>query len=206
MLQQQELHSQQLQQQYHQQGSRQPQMMFYQTNTDHLNEVPCLEDLDTDYKFDVVVPMEEKDKKLWYYEANSKCLFVKVDQPLTAIVSCRHIFGSPLYVRLMPVYTSLAEVRKPVNRCMIHKERCKKNHRGHVVHCTDESSDYVGNEAGEKFIDRLSVRIPLRKSQSARPPSQLIREEICFSITCLNSCTSIARRPTALIFTLENNE
>lgn len=175
---------------------------------DHLNATPCLEDMDTGFEFAVEVPMDEKEKKLWYYDVTTKRLFVKGDQALTARVSCRtmHPASSSLYVRLMPVFTSLADVRKPVNRCPNHKDQCKADHRAHLVHCHNDGTKYVGRENGETFIERMSVLVPLRRSQQMRQYADLIQEEIVFSITCLNSCSGITRRATALIFTLENEK
>lgn len=178
---------------------------FYAVSPDHLDATPDLNDYDSEARFEVGVPMDEKEKKLWYYDATTKRLFVKGDQELTAQVSC-HSHNSRLFVRLMPVYTSLADVRKPVNRCPNHKDQCKTVHREHLVHCHNEGAQYMGKETGETFGERLSVLIPLRKSQQPRQYAEKINEEIVFSITCLNSCSGISRRPTALIFTLENEQ
>lgn len=178
---------------------------FYSPCLDHMSATPDLNDYDSDARFEVGVPMDEKEKKLWYYDATTKRLFVKGDQELTAQVSC-HAVNTRLNVRLMPVYTSLADVRKPVNRCPNHKDQCKTDHREHLVHCHNEGAQYMGKETGETFGERLSVLIPLRKSQQPRQYAEKINEEIVFSITCLNSCSGISRRPTALIFTLENEQ
>lgn len=176
------------------------------SHLDHLNCTPCLLDLDTNYQFEVEVPMDQKEKKLWFYDASAKRLFVKLDQSLSAFVSCNTYTGG-LFVRLMPVYTSLADVRKPVNRCINHKQQCKTTRKQHIVHCHNEGAEYMGTEIGETFIDRMSIRVPLRKSMQARNCPEKITEEIMFSFSCLNSCTSgINRRPTALIFTLENEQ
>lgn len=179
------------------------QMSYTQTNLDHLTMTPCLEDLDTEFQFEVEVPMDEKEKKLWYYDAFSKRLFVKGDQDLTAIINYRTA-NCALNLRLMPVYTSRADIRKPVLRCPNHKEQCKTNHREHIVHCHHEGALYCGSEQGENFASRLSVVIPLHKSCQTRQYGEKVQEEIVFAIGCLNSCSGISRRATALIFTLEN--
>lgn len=189
---------------HHHHHQLQHQHSYYTPNVDHFNSTPCLEDLDTEFKFEVEVPMDEKEKKLWFYDATTKRLFVKGDQSLTAFVSCR-MAQSNLYVRLMPVYTSLADVRKPVYRCPNHKDQCKSVHREHIVHCHNEGAVYKGAENGETFGERLSILVPMRKSMQ-QSTQDAIREEIVFSFTCLNSCSGISRRPTALIFTLENEQ
>lgn len=173
---------------------------------DHLNQTPCLDDLDTEFKFEVQVPMDEKEKKLWFYNPADKMVFVKGDQELTAIVSCK-AKSSPLFVRLMPAYTSLADVRKPVIRCQNHKNKCQSSQRDHLVHCHHDKAVYHGSEVGETFVDRLSVLVPLRKTQfQYRGDDEPIKEEIYFSIKCLNSCSEISRRATGIIFTLENEQ
>lgn len=187
-----------------------PQQTSHQTSeapdVAHLYENPCLNDLDSNYAFEVQVPMEEKEKKLWYYEPSAKLLFVKVGQPLTAIISYkRKPQEGNLFVRLMPIYTALSDCRLPVNRCQNHKQSCKTAVKEHLVHCYGhENACYVGKEEGENFKDRLAIVVPLKKA-CAGMQETVVKEEICFSFGCLNSCSSgINRRPTALIFTLEN--
>lgn len=172
----------------------------------HLHENPCLDDLDTQYCFEVEVPMEENEKKQWYYDASVKRLYVKMDQPLTSIISYKALEGS-LFVRIMPIYTSLADIRLPVNRCPNHKEKCTLTNRDHLVHYTGHDAvQYLGFENGVKFSDRLAVRIPLNKPRVVTSDGT-VKEEICFKIGCLNSCSSgINRRSTALIITLENEK
>lgn len=192
-----------------QQHNNQQQQQQYNNNfqyPDHLQSTPCLEDLDTEYGFEVEVPVEERAKALWYYDPLEKRLFVKGDQSLSAVVSWRSS-NVPLYVRLMPVYTTKADLRRPVYRCANHKDNCKSAHKEHIVHCHNEGAMYVGKEHGESFSERLSIVIPLRKSQHSRQfNGEMLKEEIVFSFTCLNSCSGISRRPTAVIFTLENHE
>lgn len=190
---------------HHHQPELHHQNSFYTVppSLDHLNVTPCLDDLDTDFRFEVEVPMDEKEKKLWFYDASHKRLFVKGDQHLSAFVSCRTA-NQKLNVRLMAAYTSLADVKKPVNRCPNHKEQCRTANRDHIVHCDNDGAVYMGQENGDVFMERLSVLIPLKKTHQMRQYEEVIREEIVFSFTCLNSCSGISRRPTALIFTLEN--
>lgn len=202
--------NQQQQHHHHQQQQEQPNHVNPNCNPgfyrDHWTQTPCLDDLDTDFKFEVQVPMDDKEKKLWYYDPEEKLLFVKGEQPLTAIVSYKPN-NTPLFLRLMPVYTSLADVRNSVNRCPNHKNNCRTGHSHHLVHCQNEGVQYMGSEMGGSFAERMSLVIPMQRSMNPmRFPEQHLKEEVCFSIMCLNSCSGIMRRSTAIIFTLETRE
>lgn len=90
----------------------------------------------------------------------------------------------------------------PVKRCFNHMAMTNTvNHNmdpqriKHVVHCINHSSIYVEKN------EHLSIITPLRmpESGSAYMP-------MCYKFLCKNSCSSgMNRRPTELVFTLENN-
>lgn len=197
---------------HHHQPQQQLPTLNINTNSgfyrDHWIQTPCLDDLDTDFKFEVQVPMDDKEKKQWYYDPEEKLLFVKGEQLLTAIVSYKPK-NTPLFLRLMPVYTSLADVHSPVIRCPNHKEKCKSGHNHHLVHSPNEGCLYSGEETGSNFSDRMSLLIPMHKSHNhlrVYQDHEQVKEDVCFSIMCLNSCSGISRRSTAIIFTLETAE
>lgn len=170
----------------------------------HLKANPSLEDEDTAHEFAVDVPMEQKDKKQWYFDPFSKKLFVKAEQPLSAHITYKTFGPEKFNLRLMPVYTSLADVFKPVNRCANHKAKSRSEIGEHIVQCHHEGARYVGKEVGVLFQDRLSVLIPLRESIQSQNYPMVLKEEINFSFMCLNTCSGISRRNTALIITLES--
>lgn len=70
----------------------------------------------------------------------------------------------------------------------------------HILRCEHTDTQYFGSDSGQKFIDKLSILLPLGKSGYG----DVVNETIALQFVCQNSCVSgINRRSTAIIFTLE---
>lgn len=108
-----------------------------------------------------------------------------------------------LFLRAMIVYSLNEEIHNPVVRCNNHKlERNDRlpNAASHILRCGRLDTQYYGTDTGQKFIDKLSILVPLGNCGFG----EIVNETIALEFVCQNSCVSgINRRSTAIIFTLE---
>lgn len=107
-----------------------------------------------------------------------------------------------LYLRTAMVFKLEQYKSDPVKRCHNHmastypiNQNVTSDKIKHVVHCVNHSSTTY-----EETNEFLSLRTPLRTPEAG---SQYV--SMCFRFLCKNSCPSgMNRRPTELVFTLEN--
>lgn len=167
---------------------------------EHLRNLPILEDMETDYKFDMNMNSESGNKSSWLYSGQLNKIFVKLDTPLNVYpVFIRQDPNTHLYIRAMVVFTSPNDLPEPVKKCPNHKEKCQPGDQAvdHILKCDNSGSIYEGNENGKVFADKLSVLIPMSNIASNEPLKLIF--------TCQNSCSGgMNRKSTSLIFTLED--
>ncbi|XP_043506033.1 cellular tumor antigen p53 [Polistes fuscatus] len=162
--------------------------------------IPSNEEFPGRYNFQLLLPTQNTSKHLMYSQSLKK-VFINMEQTLPI----RFIWDPPengLYLRTSMVF-SLDQYRNdPVHRCHNHMASSNPSNQNinqeivrHVVRCSDPSSMYEDNK------DHLSVITPLHTPQVG---SQYV--QLYFQFFCKNSCTSgMNRRPTELVFTLEDN-
>lgn len=172
----------------------------YTTFADHASKIPGLEDLPTPiYNFNV--ELKGEGSKAWSYSNKLKKLYVKKQQALTVSVSYRNTLPNAcLKLRVMLVCSSPQDIHRPVFRCQhdISKDKVQpEDLKDHVVRCLNPEATYIGQAGGVAFKDRLAMMIQLQGAGEQVTPVSL-------EFLCQNSCPTIERRATSLVFTLEN--
>ncbi|XP_014475802.1 PREDICTED: cellular tumor antigen p53 isoform X2 [Dinoponera quadriceps] len=137
----------------------------------------------------------------WTYSQTLDKLFIKMEK----VLPLKFVWDPPiegLHLRTAMAFKLEQYKNDPVRRCYNHMASTDITNQNmdaqkikHVVHCVNHSSSiYV--EKNEK----LSILTPLRMPE---PGSSYM--PMCYKFLCKNSCPSgINRRPTELVFTLED--
>lgn len=169
----------------------------------HQSRIPNLAPVTSAYDFEVSVP---PDPNVVYHAPK---LYIKMSSKMTINVAYRpqnHI-NEPLNVRAMIIFSSPSEMHLPVKRCANHRvantDGLQIPKDASILKMNDPKATYHGSENGEIFSERLSVLVPLESGEfdNLGRRTQMIGLEF----GCLNSCVSgINRRPTSIVFTLEN--
>lgn len=175
---------------------------------EHLNRAPTLDELhDPVFNFNVDLNGESSGKSSWMFSSRLKKVFVKMGQPCTFNLSYHVAAEFPqMQVRAMLVCSSLEDMYQPIYRCENHRGNDRSNPNlskdviAHVMRCFNPSVRYVGTEQGVAFKDRLAVVVPL----DTNAVDQVVTSNVSLEFVCQNSCRIINRRPTAIIFTLED--
>lgn len=165
------------------------------------SSIPVKEEFPGHHNFQVLLANQDSSKH-WVYSATLKKVFINMDETLPL----RFKWEPPLdgfYLRTAMVFSLDQYAGDPVRRCHNHMAPNNASNRDidprvikHVVRCTDHMSLY------EERNEHLSILTPLRTPQ---PGSQYV--PVCFKFLCKNSCPSgMNRRPTELIFTLEDHK
>ncbi|XP_052865871.1 cellular tumor antigen p53 [Anopheles cruzii] len=138
----------------------------------------------------------------YYYSAELQKLFVKKKCSVTVDVSYSNVLHEPLFLRVMLLCSAPHEKHHLISRCphdmSTDTESVNQIVREHVVRCLDPSPLYVGKAGGSAFQDRLALIIGLSGNGHG------LNAPVSLEFQCQNSCPTIGRRPTALVFTLEN--
>ncbi|XP_053682599.1 cellular tumor antigen p53-like [Sabethes cyaneus] len=170
------------------------------TTLEHLKLFPSLDAMLLPWiNFQVSLPSESSDKTSWMFSGKLRKLFVKMGNTCTFNVSLAAAPDTATFVRAMVVCSAPEDLHHPVSRCDNH--RCSDNLdigddiKMHVARCKNEQVTYVGIKDGKVFEERLAVLVPMGHSNKAG---------ITLEFVCQNSCRTINRRATALVFTLEN--
>ncbi|XP_031629611.1 cellular tumor antigen p53 isoform X2 [Contarinia nasturtii] len=182
-------------------------------NPPHFAKHPNLTEINTNYDFTVGVPPDQANNVVF----SQQKLFIKMDSKMTFCVTYREqVKDERLFLRVMILYSSTENMHLPVNRCANHQyrqsnEEIQQNNAivdkdarfASIIKINNPAAMYRGKKTGETFGERLSVIIPLDSDEFDADGN--ITQLICMEFGCQNSCTSgINRRPTTLVFTLEN--
>lgn len=169
----------------------------------HLERVPDMVPVETDYKFEVNVI--NGDNNNWLYLPPLEKIFIKMASVMNINVSyLPQLQPEQLYVRVMILYSNPDEMHLPVKRCANHRES-DTNHQlvHHILRSCHTRAYYEGHDEGLLFKNRLSVVVPLENQLG--PNERMAVEHIGLQFLCQNSCSSgINRRSTSMIFTLES--
>uniref|UniRef100_A0AAG5CW96 p53 DNA-binding domain-containing protein n=1 Tax=Anopheles atroparvus TaxID=41427 RepID=A0AAG5CW96_ANOAO len=177
--------------------------LAFSTFVDHTNRNPELEDLsNSNYNFNVGMKGQDCKSTSWCYSSLNQKLYVKKKSSITVDVSYRNpLPGARLYVRLMMVCSAPQDVHRPISRCQhdITKDHAQGDHlKDHIVRCLNPQATYWGNASGINFKDRLAMVIQLDGA------GEHLSTPVSLEFLCQNSCPTIERRATSLVFTLED--
>ncbi|XP_059488245.1 cellular tumor antigen p53 [Neocloeon triangulifer] len=171
-------------------------------------EMPSLEEFPGVYDFSLLmgactVPEYKNIKKSWEYSLPMNKLFVKVGSAVPVSFRINNqLDWSELKVRGLLVYDNPDDSRKPVERCVAHRDPNHKSNQGypdvnHVLCCQHSNATY----ACDKTSGRYSVLVPLGEPQAGATYMTIL-----YALMCKSSCEGgVARRNTSIIFTLEKN-
>ncbi|XP_032663054.1 cellular tumor antigen p53 isoform X2 [Odontomachus brunneus] len=139
----------------------------------------------------------------WAYSQILDKLFIKMEK----VLPLRFIWEPPmegLFLRTAIMFKLEQFRNDPVRRCYNHmadshsfNQNIDDQKKKHVVHCVNHSASiYIEKN------EHLSILTPLRTHE---PGSSYM--PMCYKFLCKNSCPSgMNRRPTELVFTLENDK
>uniref|UniRef100_A0A3F2YVL6 p53 DNA-binding domain-containing protein n=1 Tax=Anopheles dirus TaxID=7168 RepID=A0A3F2YVL6_9DIPT len=171
--------------------------------TGHLKKIPILDEMShPPHNFTVGVSGKSCSASSWCYSQPLDKLFVKKKTAVTFDVSYSRASQGCLKLRIMLVYTNPQDVYKLITRCQddIAKDRANDyDFKQHVVRCLNPVARYTGREDGVNSEDRLGVLLDLNGVEMMQQTVPVSLEFLC-----QNSCPSLERRPTSLLFTLEN--
>ena len=163
--------------------------------------IPVKEEFPGRHNFQVSLANQDSSKH-WVYSQTLKKVFINMEETLPL----RFKWEPPIdgfLLRTAMVFSLDQYASDPVRRCHNHMAPNNSSNRDidprvikHVIRCTDHMSMY------EERNEHLSIVTPLHTPQ---PGSQYV--PVGFKFLCKNSCPSgMNRRPTELIFTLEDRK
>lgn len=170
----------------------------------HLSCIPNLDQIQSGYDFDLLVPPDQNNNVVF---SQSK-LFIKMGSRMTINLSYREQSrNEQLFLRAMIIFSKPAEMHLPVKRCANHRVLNQQNAEpqmlSSILKINDPKAHYIGTEEGQTFQERLSVVIPIDNYNYDE--NGKIAQSVGLEFGCQNSCSSgINRRPTSIVFTLEN--
>lgn len=172
----------------------------------HFGRHPDLEPIKSDYKF--ATDVLNDNPNIVYHDQK---LFVKMNSTLTINASYSpQTDNVQMYLRGMVLFTSSADMHKPVKRCANHRmatpamEPTTYAQASNIMKVTHPQVKYHGTDDGTTFGERLSIWVPLDRGLYDRDTMR-ITESIRLEFGCQNSCSSgINRRHTSMVFTLED--
>lgn len=183
-------------------------MLYGDEPPDHLKKTPILEDfIHPLQNFTVGISGEPCSASSWCYSKVLEKLFVKKKTPVTFDVSFSQPLDGGLKLRIMLVYSNTQFAYNTITRCQddISKDRAKSyEFKEHVVRCLNPEALYAGRENGVNFEDRLAILVDLNDGRSQKHQQTQQTVPVSLEFLCQNSCPTMERRGTTLLFTLEN--
>lgn len=162
----------------------------------HFDQLPLTDSFESDWNFNIQLNSDSAGKTSWLFSMKLNKVFVKIDTHLNIYPTYTVVQDQKLFVRAMIVYTSKNELAEPVRKCPNHRAKSLQNNPEHILRCDLPHTEYVGNEDGKLFKEKLALRIPMSAIASNEP--------IKLQFTCQNSCSGMSRKYTSIVFTLEN--
>uniref|UniRef100_A0A182VQ93 p53 DNA-binding domain-containing protein n=1 Tax=Anopheles minimus TaxID=112268 RepID=A0A182VQ93_9DIPT len=182
-------------------------MMYGEEKPNHFKKTPVLDDFTHSMQnFTVGISGTPIGATSWSYSSELKKLFAKKKTPVTFDVSFSQPTEGILKLRIMLLYSNPQFAYNTITRCQddISKDRAKDyKFREHVVQCLNPEALYIGRENGVNFEDRLAVFVNLNNG-GAQNQQILQTVPVSLEFLCQNSCSTMERRATTLVFTLEN--
>uniref|UniRef100_A0A182TC70 p53 DNA-binding domain-containing protein n=1 Tax=Anopheles maculatus TaxID=74869 RepID=A0A182TC70_9DIPT len=182
--------------------------MFGDEPPNHFKKTPILEEYTHPlHPFTVGISGKPCSASSWCYSTVLEKLFVKKKTPVTFDVSFSQPLKGTLKLRIMLVYSNTQYAYNSITRCQddISKDGAKDyKFKEHVVRCLNPEALYAGRENGVNFEDRLAILVDLNNggSQNLEQTQQTV--PVSLEFLCQNSCPTMERRGTTLVFTVEN--
>uniref|UniRef100_A0A182RCW2 p53 DNA-binding domain-containing protein n=1 Tax=Anopheles funestus TaxID=62324 RepID=A0A182RCW2_ANOFN len=181
--------------------------MYGEEPPNHYKKTPILDEFNHPLQnFAVCISGKPCSASSWCYSAALEKLFVKKKTPVTFDVSFSQPTEGTLKLRIMLVYSNSQYAYNTITRCQddISKDGAKDyKFKEHVVRCLNPEALYTGREDGVNFEDRLAVFVDLNKGGSQNQQEQQT-VPVSLEFLCQNSCPTMERRATTLLFTVEN--
>lgn len=171
----------------------------------HLTCIPNLDQVTSAYEFELLVPPDQNNNVVF----NHSKLFIKMGSRMTISLSYREqIRGENLFLRAMILFSMPSEMHMPVKRCANHRASNLGDPKmlASILKINDPKAMYFGDEEGQTFRDRLSVVVPIESRSNTYDDNGKVTQSVGLEFGCQNSCSSgINRKPTSIVFTLENS-
>lgn len=181
----------------------------YKMEPEHWNKFPNLENVDSEFQFDIHVDPSENLN--WLYHHKMEKIYIKLNSVMNLSFSYMPA-NCGLFLRAMIIFSSPDEMHLPVGRCPNHRVQRDPKHTPntndiplhHILKCCHPETRYVGSEFDQTFGKRSSLVLPL--GQTKINEHGRCTESIGLEFLCQNSCSNgIQRKQTAVVFTLENS-
>uniref|UniRef100_A0A182Y7A0 p53 DNA-binding domain-containing protein n=1 Tax=Anopheles stephensi TaxID=30069 RepID=A0A182Y7A0_ANOST len=184
-------------------------MMYGEEPPTHYKKTPILEEYThPQQSFTVGISGTPCSASSWCHSIPLEKLFVKKKTPVTFDVSFSQPSDGTLKLRIMLVYSNTQYAYNTITRCQddISKDGAKEyKFKEHVVRCLNPEALYAGRENGVNFEDRLAIIVDLNNGGSQKNHQQTQQTvPVSLEFLCQNSCPTMERRATTLLFTLEN--
>uniref|UniRef100_A0A182XID1 p53 DNA-binding domain-containing protein n=1 Tax=Anopheles quadriannulatus TaxID=34691 RepID=A0A182XID1_ANOQN len=175
----------------------------------HYKKIPVLDDFTHPLlQFNVAISGRPCSASAWCYSNALEKLFVKKKTPVTFDVTYMQPSDySRLKLRIMLVYSNSQYAYNAISRCQddIAKDGAKDfAHKEHVVRCLNPDASFTGREKGVNFEDRLAVLVDLNNGGTPQHLEKQQTVPVSLEFLCQNSCPTMERRATTLVFTVEN--
>ncbi|XP_023706764.1 cellular tumor antigen p53 isoform X2 [Cryptotermes secundus] len=163
--------------------------------------MPAREEYPGPHNFEIQIDGRSSSSK-WMFSHVMNKLFITLKTVIHLGFKCDN-FGAGLFVRALLVHCDAEAFQEPVVRCLHHKFTDHPDNAGidvklidYVLHIDHSQAIYEFDEKSGRF----SVRMAL-----SHPQAGTDWVTMAFKFMCKNSCLSgLNRRPTEVIFTLEN--
>ncbi|XP_053658080.1 cellular tumor antigen p53-like [Anopheles marshallii] len=180
--------------------------MYGDEPPNHYKKTPILDEfIHPLQSFTVAISGKPCSASSWCYSTELEKLFVKKKTPVTFDVSFSQPTEGTLKLRVMLVYSNSQYAYNTITRCQddISKDGAKDyQFKEHVVRCLNPEASYTGREDGVNFEDRLAVIVDLNNGAVNQQKLQTV--PVSLEFLCQNSCPTMERRATTLLFTAEN--
>lgn len=161
-------------------------------------EMPARTEWPGEHFFDAKVDLSGTQKKNYVYSFKLHKLFLDLGKVVPFQIKWD---GHPgLYVRAMMLFNLADQMKDPVMRCVVHRDKHNPtnynyNHHDHVLASETDHAKYEVDE----LSNRHSVVVPLHLQHGCD------HALISYKFMCKTSCASgINRSPTDVVFTLED--
>lgn len=113
----------------------------------HFNKMPVIDEIDTQYQFDVNLNGDSSGKVSWMYSAKLKKVYIKMGQIVRVYVNYQFPQNPmDLFLRAMILYSNADDMHTPVTRCPNHRASsgATDNFAPHILRCEHRQTNYYG--------------------------------------------------------------
>lgn len=113
----------------------------------HFGKMPVIDEIDTQYQFDVTLNGDTSGKVSWMYSAKLKKVYIKMGQVVRVYVNYKFPeCQTDLFLRAMVLYSNSDEMPSPVTRCPNHRASSGPPDylAPHILRCEHRQTSYFG--------------------------------------------------------------